>query len=148
MGYQERAVQAWSGRVSSFNTEVTFQKTGKEIKESINGVVAKLMTRTEKVKADIADICKKRELDPKEVIEAGSDEMAVETYSNKATNSLPQKSNALIRELQEDLQNLRRFGLMVESYTGDVESLQRIQKNIQDDRPFDLNFQELTNFGF
>lgn len=149
MAYKERAMQAWDGRVSRFNTDIEFTKTGEEISKSIGEVVKDLAARSEKVKADIAEICKRREIDPKEVIEAGSDEQAVGTYSLKAETSLGRNSpQTLVRELQEDLTNLRRFGMMVESYSGDIVSLQRIQKNIDPKGSFKLSFGELTNFGF
>jgi hypothetical protein len=149
MAYQERAMKAYAHGVTNFRTEIEFTKTGGEISKSIEGVLLTLNTKLEKCKSDIAEICKRREIDPKEVIEAGSDEQAVGTYSMKAeTNMGPRHSNALVRELQEDLTNLRRFGMMVESYNGDISSLQRIQKNIDEDANFKLSFDELTNFGF
>lgn len=149
MGFQERAMKAYDGRISNIHTELLFKKTGEEIGKSLEGVVKKLSTKLEETKVSIAEICKRREIDPKEVIEAGSDEVAVNTYSMKAETSLGRgTSNTLIRELQEDLQNLRRYGMMVESYTTDITSYQRIQKHIEPKREFDLSFNELTNFGF
>ena len=149
MAYQERAMKAYAHGVSSFHTEIEFTKTGEEISKSIDGVLSKLNTKLEQSKADIAEICKRREIDPKEVIEAGSDETAIGTYSMKAETSMGARhSNALVRELQEDLTNLRRYGMMVESYNGDIISLQRIQKNIDPKGSFQLSFSELTNFGF
>ena len=149
MAYQERAMKHYAGQITNFSTEVKFSKKGQDIGKSIDGVVAKLITRSEEAKASIADICKRREIDPKEVIEAGSDEVAVNSYSMKAETNLGRStSNTLIRELQEDLTHLRRYGMMVESYRQDIENLQRIQKNIEPSREFDLSFDELTNFGF
>lgn len=149
MAYQERAMKAYAHGVSNFHTEIEFTKSGEEISKSIDGVLSKLNTKLEQCKADIAEICKRREIDPKEVIEAGSDENAIGTYSMKAETSMGARhSNALVRELQEDLTNLRRFGMMVESYNGDISALLRIQKNIDPKANFKLSFSELTNFGF
>lgn len=149
MAYRERALQAFDGRVPRFHTEIEFTKTGAQIFDSIGGVVRDLNTRLEKIKADIVEICKRREIDPKEVIEAGTDEAAVGTYSLKAeTNMGRGTSQALIRELQDDLTNLRRYGMMVEAYTGDIASLVRVQSNIDPKATFQLSFTELTNFGF
>ena len=150
MAYQERAMKHYAGQVIHFNTEIEFLKSGEEISKSIDGVLKTLNERLEKCKADIAEICKRREIDPKEVIEAGSDEVAVGSYSMKAETSMGGRgaTNALVRELQDDLTHLRRFGMMVESYNGDIINLQRIQKNIDPKASFKLSFSELTNFGF
>lgn len=149
MAFREQMAKAYAGHVSSIHTELLFKKTGEDISKSLDGVVKKLNVKLEEVKANIAEICKRREIDPKEVIEAGSDEVAVNTYSMKAETSLGRGSpNTLIRELQEDLQNLRRYGMFVESMNTDITSFQRIQKNIEPKREFDLSYAELTNFGF
>jgi len=149
MAYQERAMKHYAGQLTNFSTQLKFIKTGEQISKSIEGVVTKLITRSEEAKVSVQEICKRRELDPKEVIEAGTDETAVGTYSMKAETSMGKNtSNTLIRELQEDLTHLRRYGMVIESYKQDVENLQRIQKNIEPKREFDLSFDELTNFGF
>lgn len=149
MAYQERMMKHCAGQITNFSTQLKFIKTGEQISKSIESVVTKLITRSEEAKAAIADICKRREIDPKEVIDAGADEVAISNYSSKAETSMGKNtSNTLIRELQEDLTHLRRYGMVIESYRQDVENLQRIQKNIESKREFDLSFDELTNFGF
>lgn len=130
-------------------SKLLFKKTGLDIKESINGVVKLLEEKAEKAKTSIEEICKKRELDPKEVIEAGTDENAVRTYSTKAETSLGGgRANSLIRELQDDLFALRQHAAAIESYKNDIDSLRRTQKNIEPGREFDLSYQELVEFGF
>lgn len=145
--YAAEAVRGRAGR--NYNSDLLFSKTGKEIKESIEGTMKARFTKIEELKAKVADICKKRELDPKEVIEAGTDEIAVQTYSLKAETSMgPSRANNLIRELQEDLQALRINASIIESENHEIASLQRVQKNIELDRKFDLTYNDLVEFGF
>lgn len=133
----------------SSESSILFKKTGMEIKQSIEGVVKLLEGKSVLAKASIEEICKRRELDPLEVIEAGTDANAVQTYSTKAETSMGrQSSNGLIRELQNDLFALRQHAAAIESYKNDIDSLRRTQKNIEPERAFDLSYQELVEFGF
>lgn len=130
-------------------SKILFKKTGSDIKQSIDGVVKLLEEKISSAKTSIEEICKRRELDPSEVIEAGTDENAVQTYSTKAETSMGrQSSNNVIRELQNDLFSLRRHAATIESLKNDIDSLQRTQKNIEPEREFDLSYQELVEFGF
>jgi hypothetical protein len=135
-----------AGRVDNF--KVTFNKTGKQIAESITGVLDLNRITIEELKADIAEVCKRRDIDPKEVIEAGSDEVAVEAYSMKASNNSPARTNTLVMELQRDLTDLRMHGMHIESITQSNKALERVQKHIEKERVFDLSYSELTEFGF
>ena len=69
MAYQERAMKHYAGQLTNFSTHLKFIKTGEQISKSIEGVVTKLINRSEEARVAVAEICKKRELDPKEVIE-------------------------------------------------------------------------------
>lgn len=130
-------------------SDLLFSKTGKEIKESIESTLKGRFSEIEELKAKVAVICKNRELDPKEVIEAGSDEVAVQTYSTKAETSMGgSRAGNLIRELQADLQALRIYASTIEMEKATIESLQRIQKNIELERKFDLSYNDLVEFGF
>jgi len=135
--------------VYGHGSDLLFSKTGKEIKESVEGTMKARFAKIEELKAKVAVICKNRELDPKEVIEAGSDEVAVQTYSTKAETSMGgSRANNLIRELQADLQALRIYASTIEMEKGTIETLQRIQKNIELERKFDLSYNDLVEFGF
>lgn len=140
---------AQMAKALSGSNSILFKKTGLEIKQSIDKVVSEIEERSTKVKGEIEEICKRRELDPGEVISAGSDEVAVQTYSTKAESSLGgSRTNSIIRELQDDLFALRRLGATVESLKNEADSLRRTQRNIELERSFDLSYQELVEFGF
>lgn len=147
-----RSITAARGQLANAQystSKILFKKTGLEIKQSIEEVVKLLEEKSAKAKTDIEEICKRRELDPNEVIEAGTNENAVQTYSTKAETSMGGgRTNSLIRELQNDLFALRQHAAAIESYKNDIDSLRRTQKNIEPERAFDLSYQELVEFGF
>ena len=149
MAWTERAMAHRAGRQNQYGTSLHFKKKGADIKETINNVTKNFMECIEKNKAEIATICKRREIDPKEVIDAGSDENAVQTYSTKMEAGLGNnKTNSLIRELQDDITTLKVNASNIESFEQDIASLERIQKNIEPAREFDLSYNELVEFGF
>ena len=132
--------------------ELTFAKKGIAIIESLESKITELGDKAAEAKKRITEICKRREIDPKEVIEAGSDEKAISTYSTKMESNLPavgrMHTNAVVRELQEDMANLRIYGAEIEENYSVIADLRRIQRNIEPTREFQLSFETLTRFGF
>ena len=110
------------------------------------------MTKQQKLKNVLLKSVKRREIDPKEVIEAGSDEKAINTYSKKLESILPDTgrphTSAAVRELQEDMNHLRTYAAEVEENYSVIADLRRIQRNIEPTREFQISFETLTRFGF
>jgi len=132
--------------------EITFTKKGIAIIESLESEITKLGDKAAEAKKRITEICKRREIDPKEVIEAGSDEKAINTYSKKLESILPDTgrphTSAAVRELQEDMNHLRTYAAEVEENYSVIADLRRIQRNIEPTREFQISFETLTRFGF
>ena len=68
-----------------------FKKTGEEINTSLELVIEDNCKDIEAAQTEITTICKRRELDPKEVLEASQDEQKFEAYSTALYNTAPTK---------------------------------------------------------
>ena len=135
---------------------VEFNKTGKDIITSLNKKVEGLIAKSEEVKEKIAVICKKRELDPKEVLDAGEDAEKVASYSNKMSNSVSNNGNFsdvpqnIVQSLQQDINNLRVFGSKVARLKTEITDCERVKNNLasQAEQTFKLSYDELVQLGF
>ncbi len=132
---------------------VKFTKSGKDIIASLTKKVSGLNAKGEELKAKIAEVCKARELDPKEVIEAGEDQEKVATYSNKMSNSVGGGSyqnipKTVIEALQADINNLRVWGSKLARLKAETVECERVINNIAADTSFSVSYEELSYLGF
>jgi hypothetical protein len=124
-----------------------FKKTGEEIIKSLNVVAEHNRKDIEAAQEKITAICKRRELDPKEVLEASQDEQKFQAYSTSLYNNAPQASSAL-KALEADLNMIRHNTMSIRMTRSENMDLQRIAENLEDDRIFDLTYDELVQLGF
>lgn len=124
-----------------------FFKNGEEIQKAIANRVEILNSEIKTSKTLIEDICKRREIDSKEVLEAGDDEVKTAAYSEKAFSKGP-KANSAIRELEAEIMLLKSHGYEIVRTGVLINELDRVRKNIQIDTVFSLSFDEICDLGF
>lgn len=124
-----------------------FTKTGAEIQGSLEKKIGLILKDIEEDKKEIAEICKKRDLTVDEVLGADDDEK-VEAYSSKAMSNSPSKVSSAVRELQQDLDNLKAFTWGIKNQESQITNFNRIKSNIEPGRKFDLTYSELVEYGF
>jgi hypothetical protein len=129
-------------------TDLKFKKTGSEIQVSIQRKLEELVQNCKNDEKEIAEICERRGVEAKEVIDAANDENATAAYESKAYGRLPTKHNKAVEDMQADMNLLRQLSASISFTRTGIESLGRVSKNIELKREFDLDFQELTLFGF
>lgn len=125
-----------------------FKKDGGAIKSAIEkrrDAVLKVLGEDQN---RIAEICKRRQMDVEEVLAAGDDEEAVNTYTAKAFSNVPARSNIVIQELQNDLNLVRTLVRGTQNLIALKEKLETISNNVERERSFDLSFEELRALGF
>lgn len=133
---------------------IKFTKTGQEIVTSLNKKIEGLQKRGEEFQKKIGEVCKARELDPAEVIEAGEDQEKVASYSNKMSNSVGAGSyqnvpKSIIESLQADINNLRVWGSKMARIKTEVTDCERVKNNINGSGvKFELSYDELVTLGF
>lgn len=133
---------------------VKFTKTGKDIVTSLTKKVGTLNKKGEELQAKISEVCKARELDPKEVIEAGEDAEKVATYSNKMSNSVGGGTyqnipKTVIEALQADINNLRVWGSKLARLKNETIECERVIHNLPESGvSFTLSYDELVTLGF
>lgn len=128
-----------------------FWKTGKEIIESVGKRVKATEQKMKDAQKDIAKLCKKWKLDPKEVIEAGADHERVSAYTTKMENSIGasrQLSKGLVAALQEDVTNLRSLASSLQVHKAHIDNLNRIKNNVPSDSNNALSYRDLESLGF
>lgn len=152
--YYDESNSYYEGEIEMHLTNVKFNKTGAEIVASLNKKVEGLQAKAAETQGKIETVCKARELDPNEVIEAGEDAEKVATYSNKMSNSLGNGSyqnvpKTVIEALQADINNLRVWGSRIARLKGDINECLRVKNNIKGDTTvFVLDYSELVALGF
>lgn len=129
------------------NENLTFIKTGDEIRKAITGRIAVQKGEIEKLQSEINDICKRRDIDVKEVIDSAVDHTRIEAYETKAMSNVAQ-TNALMNALQLDLNRLRVNSSMIISVRNDIDFLDRVARNIAPEGKFELFYNDLVSFGF
>lgn len=133
---------------------VKFQKAGKDIIGSLNKRIEDRIGKSEEFKTKIAEVCKNRELDPKEVIDAGEDAEKVASYSNKMSSSMAPGGNfqsvpkGLVEALQADINNLRVWGSKVARLKTEITDYERVRNNIKEADSFVISYDELVQLGF
>ncbi len=128
---------------------LVFTKSGAVIQESIGRQVGLIHSDTEARQARISDICKTREIDPKEVIEAGDDYDKVSTYSEKISNRyLNVGAKSVLDALQADLQALRNESSWIASNKRRTERLERMSRNMDAQAIYPLQYSDLVELGF
>lgn len=142
-----REAKAYGGGHGIFSDAVKFMKTGKEIQDAILGKIKVIQADAEESRKEIGEICKRRDLDLKEALEAAEDDVKFEAYSTENFRKAPQSNNAL-RELEKDFHTLRALTFGIQKSKEDVEELNRVFKHIEPARKFDLSYGELFAFGF
>lgn len=130
------------------DSEIVYKKTGAQIQESLKAVILNLKKDGEDFKGDISRLCKVRDIDVKEVLEAGTDSEEVQNYSSKAFANVPGKAKGLYEELQRDLVEIQNLVSALTHCNGQIEYFEKVTKNIEPERSFDLSYNELLNFGF
>ncbi len=125
---------------------IRYKKTGEEIKNSLATRIYQLKVSIEDSKAEVSRICKLREIDAKEVFAAGINEDAVETYSTRATSHIV--ARGALEELQRDLSAIRTRMFGIHTAQESIEYFERIIRNIEPERSFDLPYSRLVEFGF
>ena len=135
----------------SFPT-LRFKKTSGEIKTAILARVKVLQERQEKLRTEVGEICKRWDLPPAEVYDAGDDEDAINTYSTKMSSNIDngrQMNKGIVLQLQNDTRRLRDLGREHADRIKTLEELNRVSMNLGvDSREFDLTFDELATLGF
>ena len=146
---EDRMFQAMGRQLhqSMSGVSLKFSKPGSAIRASVATVITDINKGIDEKVTTLTQICKRREVDPKEVIEAGSDATRIENYSSRALTNAPQ-ANSLLRELEKDLNMIKSLGISISMDKDEIESLSRISNNIELDRKFDLSYDELVQFGF
>ena len=131
-------------------TDIKFQKTGKEIQESIKNRIILLGAEIETRQAEMATICKNREVDLQEVLDAGEDAHRIETYSNKMSSNVGRVGTKTVLEaLQKDLTFLRESTSYVYNNRKVIERLERVSRNLQSSVVYAaLSYDELVLYGF
>lgn len=115
---------------------LTFPKTGTEIKTKAAGLRVQLQEKVEERKKRIQGLATEMSLtDPVEVL-MNLDELSHNTHSNTAGATVGNKA-ALQREVAARKSELDEIG-----------NLDLIIRNLPDSESFKLSFQELTYFGF
>lgn len=126
---------------------IRFSKTGSDIREGIQRKLGEYGKAIDGATAEIAAICKRRDLTVEEVLEAKTEEH-IQSYSNKASTSLGgQRSNTLLRELEEDLGALRHLTDLIQGRRDAAERLERVSRNIHPAGTFELSYADLELFG-
>lgn len=124
-----------------------FAKTGGEIQQAIDTRVTTLGGKIEAAQQEVQKICKDREIDATEVLEAGIDEEKIGAYSSKIMNSAPRAQSAL-RALEDDIAKLKIAAHNIEYSKKTIEDLTLIKRHVQAGRSFDLDLSELYVLGF
>jgi hypothetical protein len=140
------AMGMYAAAKGSSDSDVKYTKSGAQIQASLRNVIKNYHDDVEGFKADVYKICKTREIDAKEVFEAGTDPAEVENYSNKATSNI--KARGALQELEKDLNELQNLIGAIQHGQNRIEYFERVIRNIESARTFDLTYYELVSFGF
>lgn len=126
-----------------------FAKTANQIREALLKRIDKQTEKQMKLRMEVEEICKRRELDAEEVYAAGNNEAAIATYSTKMSSSYTQAPRSIIEALQKDIERLSELGRQHASRVNGIAELQRVADNFEDGaRVFDLTYSELATLGF
>ena len=122
-----------------------FHKTGLQIKDSISVIIQGHNAKIEEFKTDARQICKIREI-PFEEVFGAEDTNQVENYTTKAMSNVVAKT--AMEALQKDLNELQEMVSAIKYAEGTIKYFERICRNLEPERVFDLSSTELTTFGF
>lgn len=126
-----------------------FNVNGEQIQEALKVRNSELSKEIGELQEEINKICKDRGVDPNEVAEAGEDQELHEGYMSKALSGAnAPRHGAAVRELEKDLSKLKSSALRMSSLMWRIADFNRITKNLEKDRKFDLNYDELILLGF
>lgn len=140
---------AWNDAAAlTGEVKILFQRTGAEVKEAIEKKIREHVQREETLTSELGEICRRRELDVAEVLEADDDEK-VQQYSSKAANSIGSaRTNSIVRELQLDLDKIRQHSRHIALRRAAIERLQLLARVIRPTESWALTYGELVLFGF
>lgn len=125
-----------------------FKKSGSQISASVSALISKRQKDISDIRNEVEVICKRRNITLQEVLDA-DDDTKVETYASKASLTLGGKQErSLIEQLNEDLQVLKYAPVQIRGIERGISTLQRVSRNIETSREFDLTFEEVTALGF
>lgn len=125
---------------------LTFNKSGSEIQRAIDSRLEQLESENRSERNTVAKICKDRQIDVDEVLNADTEEK-VGAYSQKVLDTAPRAALAL-QALERDLSTIRQATNRIWANNHASRQLALIKKNIEANRGFDLTFGELASLGF
>jgi len=146
-------VRARSAANNHFNgtfENITFKKSGAEIFDRIKSFVGTLESEDlSKLRGELETICKDREVNVTEVLEAGDDHDAHMEYSSKYMSAPgAPRGQGQIAALETDLNRIRKLVFNVTFLERRIENLKRIGTNIDKKDEFKLSYAELVELGF
>lgn len=128
-----------------------FSKTGKQIKEVLSKSIKGFEKENADLKKKIAEICKKREIDPKEILESKTSEDFLRNsaiYSTRMESAVAGLSKGVLQSLQDDINELQTSASTLSGNLWQIEMRNQVASNIEPNRKHDLTYAELSELGF
>lgn len=138
-----------------FGDNFTFQKTGDEVAKRAVEVVKGFHNKIEELKKSVADICKRREIDFSAALEEAGDVIDVHedisssrAYSNVASAMNAVGAKKVIEEMNKDINAVKTAAQSIVSHQAQIAELERLTRNIDPKKKFDLSWTDLVRLGF